>query len=191
MDVGAAEIAGRRCRPEMVADRGVERSGKRFCSADKIRGAFSRAAGVRVESAPGGLTRVRVGWSSAEPPDPAATLAGLGFEGAYSVPATGELRIEGAAGGAVTSGEEVLIEPAGEWPVVVGGWRRYRGRVRARAVGNEALVINELNMEGSHSGLCRCCLAEIQNIFCMGFSQAVLINSKNSGTMISVSSFLS
>ena len=63
------------------------------------------------------------------------------------------LRIEGAAGGVVTSGEEVLIEPAGEWPVVVGGWRRYRGRVRARAVGNETLVINELNMESYLKGV--------------------------------------
>jgi len=122
-------------------------------AADKIRGALGAGAGVRVEPASGGLTRVRVGWSSAEPSDPAATLAALGFEGVYSVSATGELRIEGAAGGVVTSGEEVLIEPAGEWPVVVGGWRRYRGRVRARAVGNETLVINELNMESYLKGV--------------------------------------
>jgi len=122
-------------------------------AADKIRGALGAGAGVRVEPASGGLTRVRVGWSSAEPSDPAATLTALGFEGVYSVPATGELRIEGAAGGVVTTGEEVLIEPAGEWPVVVGGWRRYRGRVRARAVGNETLVINELNMESYLKGV--------------------------------------
>jgi stage II sporulation protein D len=122
-------------------------------AADKIRGALGAGAGVRVEPASGGLTRVRVGWSSAEPPDPVATLAALGFDGAYSAPATGELRIEGAAGGVVTSGAEILIEPAGEWPVVVGGWRRYRGRVRARAVGNETLVINELNMESYLKGV--------------------------------------
>ena len=122
-------------------------------AADKIRGALGAAAGVKVEPASGGLTRVRVGWSSAEPSDPVATLAALGFEGIYSVSATGELRIEGAAGGVVSSGEEVLIEPAGEWPVVVGGWRRYRGRVRARAVGNETLVINELNMESYLKGV--------------------------------------
>ena len=124
-----------------------------FVAADKIRGALGAGAGVRVEPASGGLTRVRVGWSSLEPPDPATTLAALGFDGAYSAPATGELRIEGAAGGVVTSGAEILIEPAGEWPVVVGGWRRYRGRVRARAVGDETLVINELNMESYLKGV--------------------------------------
>ena len=122
-------------------------------AADKIRGAVGSAAGVTVESASRGLTRVRVGWTAAEPPDPAATLAGLGFEGVYPVPTKGDLRIEGAAGGVVTSGEEVLIEPAGEWPVVVGGWRRYRGRVRARVAGNETLVINELNMESYLKGV--------------------------------------
>ncbi len=53
----------------------------------------------------------------------------------------------------MTSDSEVLIEPAGDWPVVVGGWRRYRGRVRARAVGEETLVINELNMEGYLKGV--------------------------------------
>ncbi len=127
--------------------------GNASAAAEKIRGALGAGAGVRVEPASGGLTRVRVGWSSAEPPDPAATLAALGFEGVYSVPATGELRIEGSSGGVVTSSEEVLIEPAGEWPVVVGGWRRYRGRVRARAVGNETLVINELNMESYLKGV--------------------------------------
>ena len=122
-------------------------------AADKIQGAVGSAAGVTVESASRGLTRVRVGWTAAEPPDPAATLAGLGFEGVYPVPAKGDLRIEGAAGGVVTSGEEILIEPAGEWPVVVGGWRRYRGRVRARVAGNETLVINELNMESYLKGV--------------------------------------
>ncbi len=122
-------------------------------AADKIRGAVGSAAGVTVESASRGLTRVRVGWTAAEPLDPAATLARLGFEGVYPVPAKGDLRIEGAAGGVATSGEEILIEPAGEWPVVVGGWRRYRGRVRARAVGNETLVINELNMESYLKGV--------------------------------------
>ena len=124
-----------------------------FVAADEIRGALGAGAGVRVEPASGGLTRVRVGWSSPEPSDPAATLAALGFDGAYLAPATGELRIEGAAGGVVTSGAEILIEPAGEWPVVVGGWRRYRGRVRARAVGDETLVINELNMESYLKGV--------------------------------------
>jgi len=122
-------------------------------AADRIRKAFGAAVDVREEPASRDLIRVRVGWSSTEPADPAAALAALGFDGIYPVAAAGVLRIEGSAGGVVTSGEEVLIEPAGEWPVVVGGWRRYRGRVRARAVGNEALAINELNMESYLKGV--------------------------------------
>jgi stage II sporulation protein D len=122
-------------------------------AADKIRKAFGAAVNVKEEPASRGLIRVRVGWSSMEPADPAAELAALGFDGIYPVAATGVLRIEGSAGGVVTSGAEVLIEPAGNWPVVVGGWRRYRGRVRARAVGNETLVINELNMESYLKGV--------------------------------------
>jgi len=122
-------------------------------AANTIRNAFGTNVEVREEPASRGLIRVRVRWSSIEPADPAAALEALGFNGIYAVPATGVLRIEGSAGGVVSSGGEVLIEPAGEWPVVVGGWRRYRGRVRARAVGNEALVINELNMESYLKGV--------------------------------------
>jgi hypothetical protein len=122
-------------------------------AADKIRRAFGTAVDVVEEPANRGLIRVRVGWSSVEPADPGSELASLGFDGIYPVAATGVLRIEGASGGVVASGEEVLIEPAGDWPVVVGGWRRYRGRVRARAVGNETLVINELNMESYLKGV--------------------------------------
>jgi stage II sporulation protein D len=122
-------------------------------AADRIRKAFGATVDVRQEPASRGLIRVRAGWRTEEPADPAAELAALGFDGIYSVAATGTLRIEGASGGVVSSGEEVLIEPAGDWPVVVGGWRRYRGRVRARAVGNETLVINELNMESYLKGV--------------------------------------
>jgi stage II sporulation protein D len=122
-------------------------------AADRIRKAFGTAVDVREEPASRGLIRVRAGWRTAEPADPATALAALGFDGIYPVAATGTLRIEGASGGVVSSGEEVLIEPAGDWPVVVGGWRRYRGRVRARAVGNETLVINELNMESYLKGV--------------------------------------
>jgi hypothetical protein len=122
-------------------------------AAARIRKAFGAAVDVREEPASRDLIRVRVGWSSMEPADPAAALAALGFDGIYPVAAAGVLRIEGSAGGVITSGQEILIEPAGEWPVVVGGWRRYRGRVRARAVGNEALVINELNMESYLKGV--------------------------------------
>ncbi len=122
-------------------------------AADRIRKALGAAVDVREEPASRGLIRVRAGWRTAEPADPAAELAKLGFDGIYPVAATGVLRIEGASGGVVTSGEEVLIEPAGDWPVVVGGWRRYRGRVRARVVGKETLVINELNMESYLKGV--------------------------------------
>jgi stage II sporulation protein D len=122
-------------------------------AADRIRRAFGGAVDVREEPGSRGLIRVRARWLSTEPADPEAGLSALGFEGGYPVGSTGRLRIEGAAGGVVTVGGEVLIEPAGEWPVVVGGWRRYRGRVRARAVGNETLVINELNIESYLKGV--------------------------------------
>jgi stage II sporulation protein D len=122
-------------------------------AADGIRKAFGNEVDVVEEPANRGLIRVRVGWSFGEPADPESELAALGFDGVYPVGAAGVLRIEGASGGVVTSGDEILIEPAGDWPVVVGGWRRYRGRVRARAVGNEVLVINELNMESYLKGV--------------------------------------
>jgi stage II sporulation protein D len=122
-------------------------------AATKIRNAFGEAVDVKQEPMNRGLIRVRVGWVSGEPADPVAALSALGFSGIYSVGATGAVRIEGSAGAKLTSAGEVLIEPSGDWPVVVGGWRRYRGRVRARAVGNEAQVINELNMESYLKGV--------------------------------------
>ena len=73
------------------------------------------------------------------PGDPISELAALGFTGAFSSPASGVLSITGASNGLVTSTAEAVIEPAGDWPVAVGS-RRYRGRLRARVVGNEALV---------------------------------------------------
>jgi stage II sporulation protein D len=122
-------------------------------AADRIRRAYGATVNVIEEPASRGLIRVRIRWVSAQPSDPESALAALGFDDVYPVAATGILRIEGASGGVVTSGDEVLIEPAGDWPVVVGGWRRYRGRVRARAVGDETLVINELNMESYLKGV--------------------------------------
>lgn len=93
-----------------------------------------------------GLTRLRVRWTAGEPADPAAVLAALGFQGAFRVAESGALRIEGAEGAVVTGAGEFVIEPAGDWPVAVGD-RRYRGILVARAVGNETLVINQLNLE--------------------------------------------
>ena len=115
-------------------------------AAQKIRGAFGAAVKIRQEPIRDGLTRVLVEWVDQEPADPDAELAALGFEGAYAVPTAGVVRISGANGGVLTSPGEVVLEPAGEWPVAVGS-RRYRGRVVARVAGREALVINELNIE--------------------------------------------
>jgi stage II sporulation protein D len=122
-------------------------------AAATVRRAFGAAVDVQELPAVKGLIRVRVGWVESEPADPEAELAALGFDGIYPVAATGRLRIEGAGGQDITSAEEVLIEPAGDWPVVVGGWRRYRGRVRARVAGDEVLVINELNLESYLKGV--------------------------------------
>jgi stage II sporulation protein D len=101
-------------------------------AAQKIRRGFGAHMDVRQEAAANGLTRVRVGWTANAPEDPVAELAALGFPGAFSSRAAGVLRITGADNGLVTSAAEVVIEPAGDWPVAVGS-RRYRGRLRARA----------------------------------------------------------
>jgi stage II sporulation protein D len=122
-------------------------------AAATIRRAFGETVDVRAEAGSGGLLRVRVGWPESEPADPEAELTAMGFDGIYRVGATGRLRVEGSGGGDITSAEEILIEPAGDWPVVVGGWRRYRGRVRARVAGDEVLVINELNLESYLKGV--------------------------------------
>jgi len=121
-------------------------------AANRIQQAFGAAVDVRQEPAANGLIRVRAGWITDEPADPTAALAGLGFDGVYAAPSTGVLRLEGAENGVVTSPAEVTIDPAGDWPVVVSS-RSYRGRLRARAVGSEALVINELNMESYLKGV--------------------------------------
>ncbi len=121
-------------------------------AARKIRQRFGTDADVREEVMANGLTRVRVGWTANAPDDPVSELEALGFAGAFSAPAAGVLRINGADGGLVTSAAEIVIEPAGDWPVAV-GWRRYRGRLLARAVGGEALVINELNIESYLQGV--------------------------------------
>ena len=121
-------------------------------AAQNLRQGFGADADVRQDAAANGLTRVRVGWTANPPRDPVAELAALGFTGAFSAPAAGVLRIRGTDKGLVTSTAEVVIEPAGDWPVAVGS-RRYRGRLRARAVGDEALVINELNIESYLRGV--------------------------------------
>ncbi len=105
-------------------------------------------AGIQISrgSTATGLTRLRVRWTAGEPASPANVLASLGFQGTFRVAETGALRIEGVEGAVVTGTGEFVIEPAGDWPVAVGD-RRYRGILLARAVGNETLVINQLNLE--------------------------------------------
>ena len=121
-------------------------------AADRIEQAFGPAVDIRKQPAANGLTRVRVGWFTGEPEDPTSALAELGFDGVHAAPSNGVLQINGADHGVVTSPAEVTIEAAGDWPVVVGS-RSYRGRLQARAVGSEALVINELNMESYLRGV--------------------------------------
>jgi stage II sporulation protein D len=61
------------------------------------------------------------------------------------------VRIDGT-GGPVEQPGELVLDPQGEWPTVVGG-RSYRGRFRLRASGAELLVINQLNMESYLRGV--------------------------------------
>jgi stage II sporulation protein D len=110
----------------------------------------SIAVGREVTS--GGLTRVRVRWPAGEPADPAALLAGMGFVGSFAIADGGGVSLADAAGNVLTSQSEVLLEPSGEWPVAVDGGR-YRGRLRVRVVGDELLLINELNMESYLRGV--------------------------------------
>jgi stage II sporulation protein D len=119
---------------------------------ERIREAFGSAAEVREEAIRDGLTRLTVGWAGGEPTDPKGALEALGFEGVRPIPTRGVVRISGANGAAVTSPGEIVMDPAGEWPVAVGS-RRYRGRLVARAMGGEALVINELNLESYLRGV--------------------------------------
>ncbi len=118
----------------------------------RLQQAFGNAVQVGQVPTSGGLTRVRIRWPSGEPTDPVSVLASAGFPGGFAKPAPGVLRIDGEQSASVSSANEMLIEPAGEWPVTVEG-RRYRGRLRVRAVGDEALIINELNLESYLKGV--------------------------------------
>jgi stage II sporulation protein D len=118
----------------------------------KIRSTYGEAVEVRDDPIRDGLTRVRVRWTGPPPADPGAELRGLGFDAVTPVPGSGAVRIQGANGAAVTASGEVVIEPAGDWPVAV-GTRRYRGRLLARAVGSETLLINQINLESYLRGV--------------------------------------
>jgi len=121
-------------------------------AASRLRSALGPQAEVFTEPSTQGLVRVRARWVVAEPADPVGQLERLGFAGAFAVPAAGGLEIAAAAGGPLRVAGEVLLEPAGEWPTAVGSGL-YRGRLRARAVGDEVLLVNELNLESYLRGV--------------------------------------
>jgi len=114
--------------------------------------ALGEAARIEREVTAAGMTRVRVQWPVGEPAEPARRLAELGFPGAFATTTAGELRISSAHGALALGTAEALLEPAGSWPLAVGG-RSYRGRLRARVVGAEVLLINELNLESYLEGV--------------------------------------
>ena len=119
---------------------------------DTVRRTYGAAVRVEDQQIRDGLTRVRVQWVRDEPADPQAALRDLGFEAARASGGEGSVRVRGANGAAVTASGLVGLEPSGEWPVAVGS-KRYRGRLLARAVGSEILIINELNMESYLRGV--------------------------------------
>lgn len=118
----------------------------------RLRSALGPQAEVLTEPTAQGLVRVRASWATGGPADPAGQLEGLGFAGAFAAPAAGGLEVAAAAGGPLRVAGEVLLEPAGEWPTAVGSGL-YRGRFRARAVGDEVLLVNELNVESYLRGV--------------------------------------
>jgi stage II sporulation protein D len=121
-------------------------------AARRLDGALGAGAASSVSEAPDGLLRVRVRWRGAEPADPAAVLAGIGFAGAFAVPAAGALRIEAATSTISDIAGEVALEAEDGWPIAVDG-RRYHGRLRVRVAGDELLVINQLNLESYLKGV--------------------------------------
>ncbi len=107
---------------------------------------FGEAIDVRRLSEDDGLHRVRVHWISSQPAQPKTALDQAGFAGAFPVSTGGKVRVEGQEGVVVSEGE-ILLEPAGDFPAVVGS-RSYRGRFWVRSSGaDEVLLINELNLE--------------------------------------------
>jgi stage II sporulation protein D len=126
-------------------------AGAAGAQAARLATAVGGLAEVERASSDDGIIRVRVRWRGQEPPDPAGELERLGFPDAFAVSGTAGVRIEGA-GGPVEHSGEVVLDPQGEWPTVVGG-RSYRGRFRLRASGADLLVINQLNLESYLRGV--------------------------------------
>lgn len=132
---------------------GAFRSGEAAAAAARrLEVALGPDASVSVSNAEDGLQRVRVQWPESEPEAPAEVLEEAGFPGAFAVSTAGVVRIEAAAGVVGSLSGEVVLEPQDGWPIAVRG-RRYHGLLRARAVGDELLVINQLNLESYLRGV--------------------------------------
>jgi len=119
--------------------------------ADRLAAAVGGLAEIDRTASDDGIVRVRVRWRGVEPPNPAVELERLGFPDAFAVSGSTRVRIEGS-GGPVEHDGEVVLDPQGEWPTVIGG-RSYRGRFRLRASDSELLVINQLNLESYLRGV--------------------------------------
>ncbi len=126
-------------------------AGAAEAEAARVTAALGGLAEIDRASSEDGMYRVRIRWHDPEPSDPAGELERLGFPDAFAVSGTVGVRIEGA-GGPVNHRGELVLDPQGEWPTVVGG-RSYRGRLRLRASGSALLVINELNLESYLRGV--------------------------------------
>jgi stage II sporulation protein D len=147
---GPLEVAASAGREWQVGAYGEESAAT--AAADRLRQRLGTGVEVRSERTDERLTRVRVRWNGPEPPDATAILADLGFTGAFPVAGGGGVEVLAGAGGPLEAAGEVLLEPAGDYPTAVGGGR-YRGRFRVRVVGDEILVVNELNFESYLRGV--------------------------------------
>ncbi len=119
--------------------------------AARLQTELGSAGEVTIEPGSDGLRRIRVGLAG-RLDDAAGRLAVLGFPDAFSVSGSAVLRVAGTAGGTVESAGEMVLQPAGDWPVSVAG-KRYRGRLRLRLGTGGILVVNELNLEAYLRGV--------------------------------------
>jgi len=113
-------------------------------AAERLAAALPEGAEVARRSGDDGLERVQVRFPDG-PANARDLLAAAGFPNGFQVPGAAAVRVLGDGGGVVEAGE-VRLAPSGDWPTDV-GQRRYRGRFVVRAIGDEVLLVNELNME--------------------------------------------
>jgi stage II sporulation protein D len=119
--------------------------------ASRLADAVGDVAEVDRATSDDGMVRVRIRWPGIEPQDPAAELERLGFPDAFAVDGSARVRITGT-GGLLEHAGEVVLDPQGDWPTVVGD-RSYRGRFRLRVSGSDLLVVNQLNLESYLRGV--------------------------------------